>query len=121
MGPPGEDVAKAAIIGGSLENDKGDPTDVKQFLRWELRRSHRAPGHRDPEVAVPQGLNVRRRVDAPGCRVYNRLRFFDIESLSPFFSRVSELHAKVAELVDALDLGSSGATRESSSLSFRTS
>ena len=29
-------------------------------------------------------------------------------------------HAKVAELVDALDLGSSGATRESSSLSFRT-
>ena len=29
--------------------------------------------------------------------------------------------AKVAELVDALDLGSSGATRESSSLSFRTS
>ncbi len=29
-------------------------------------------------------------------------------------------HAGVAELVDALDLGSSGATRESSSLSFRT-
>ena len=29
------------------------------------------------------------------------------------------LFAKVAELVDALDLGSSGATRESSSLSFR--
>ena len=28
--------------------------------------------------------------------------------------------AKVAELVDALDLGSSGATLESSSLSFRT-
>ena len=28
--------------------------------------------------------------------------------------------AKVAELVDALDLGSSGATCESSSLSFRT-
>ncbi len=28
--------------------------------------------------------------------------------------------AKVAELVDALDLGSSGASRESSSLSFRT-
>ena len=28
--------------------------------------------------------------------------------------------AKVAKLVDALDLGSSGATRESSSLSFRT-
>ena len=31
------------------------------------------------------------------------------------------LHAKVAELVDAQDLGSCGATRESSSLSFRTS
>ena len=29
-------------------------------------------------------------------------------------------YAKVAELVDALDLGSSGGTRESSSLSFRT-
>jgi hypothetical protein len=28
--------------------------------------------------------------------------------------------AKVAELVDALDLGSCGVTRESSSLSFRT-
>ncbi len=28
--------------------------------------------------------------------------------------------ARVAKLVDALDLGSSGATRESSSLSFRT-
>ncbi len=32
----------------------------------------------------------------------------------------STLFAKVAELVDALDLGSSGATCESSSLSFRT-
>jgi hypothetical protein len=30
------------------------------------------------------------------------------------------LKANVAELVDALDLGSSGVTRESSSLSFRT-
>ena len=29
-------------------------------------------------------------------------------------------HAKVAELVDALVLGASGETRESSSLSFRT-
>ena len=32
----------------------------------------------------------------------------------------STLFAKVAELVDALDLGSSGATCESSNLSFRT-
>ena len=30
------------------------------------------------------------------------------------------LYARVAELVDALDLGSSGVTRESSSLSSRT-
>ena len=35
-------------------------------------------------------------------------------------SRQRCLLAKVAELVDALDLGSSGVTRESSSLSFRT-
>ena len=32
----------------------------------------------------------------------------------------NEPRANVAELVDALDLGSSGVTRESSSLSFRT-
>lgn len=31
------------------------------------------------------------------------------------------IYARVAELVDALDLGSSGATRGSSSLPFRTS
>ena len=31
-----------------------------------------------------------------------------------------KFQANVAELVDALDLGSSGVTRESSSLSFRT-
>ena len=33
---------------------------------------------------------------------------------------VADSYAKVAELVDALALGASGATRESSSLSFRT-
>ena len=33
---------------------------------------------------------------------------------------IPNLFAKVAELVDALDLGSSGVTLESSSLSFRT-
>ena len=32
----------------------------------------------------------------------------------------ADSYAKVAELVDALALGASGATRESSSLSFRT-
>lgn len=36
------------------------------------------------------------------------------------FSGEPRLIARVAELVDALDLGSSGVTRESSSLSFRT-
>ncbi len=34
--------------------------------------------------------------------------------------KLEENSAKVAELVDALDLGSSAARRESSSLSFRT-
>ena len=34
--------------------------------------------------------------------------------------RLYDENARVAELVDALDLGSSGVTRESSSLSFRT-
>jgi hypothetical protein len=36
------------------------------------------------------------------------------------FAFKATVHAKVAELVDALDLGSCGVTRESSSLSFRT-
>ena len=44
--------------------------------------------------------------------------------LAKFFSHViiapPEKRAKVAELVDALDLGSSASRRESSSLSFRT-
>jgi hypothetical protein len=39
---------------------------------------------------------------------------------SRLFRKPCERDAKVAELVDALDLGSSGVTRESSSLSFRT-
>ena len=34
---------------------------------------------------------------------------------------LTKLQANVAELVDALDLGSSGVTREGSSPSFRTS
>ena len=46
-------------------------------------------------------------------------------SYQPYFNYESgslseDIYARVAELVDALDLGSSGATRESSSLSFRT-
>src|SRR5690606_27302660 len=39
---------------------------------------------------------------------------------NPTRPTIFRFKAKVAELVDALDLGSSGATRESSSLSFRT-
>ena len=38
----------------------------------------------------------------------------------PWISDTPVTIAKVAELVDALDLGSSGATRGSSSLPFRT-
>ena len=41
--------------------------------------------------------------------------------LKKLFAQAQSVIAKVAELVDALDLGSSGVTRESSSLSFRTS
>ena len=42
-------------------------------------------------------------------------------SIVPVVDALDSGVANVAELVDALDLGSSGATRESSSLSFRTS
>ncbi len=59
-------------------------------------------------LAVPASLGVR----------YN-------SAVSPYsigqaISRYEAEIAKVAELVDALDLGSSAARRESSSLSFRT-
>ena len=40
---------------------------------------------------------------------------------APGCTGARKARAKVAELADALDLGSSGETRESSSLSFRTS
>lgn len=43
----------------------------------------------------------------------------DLYKINLLFDNSTQF-AKVAELVDALDLGSSGATRESSSLSFRT-
>ena len=45
--------------------------------------------------------------------------FYSIFSI-PEIVYNDRLFAKVAELVDALDLGSSGATRGSSSLPFRT-
>jgi hypothetical protein len=44
-------------------------------------------------------------------------RFIDLGGTLDF---LPGLNARVAELVDALDLGSSAARRESSSLSFRT-
>jgi hypothetical protein len=57
--------------------------------------------------------------------IYNEnLRFITKDHLSLYKTELlidnPTLIAKVAELVDALDLGSSGATCESSSLSFRT-
>jgi hypothetical protein len=57
-------------------------------------------------------------------RVQRRISY---NVVSPMRGRPGRQHrlaahgtAKVAELADALDLGSSGETRESSSLSFRT-
>ncbi len=52
---------------------------------------------------------------AAGWLRVNRLFGIMAACADPFAAR-----AKVAELVDALALGASGATRESSSLSFRT-
>ena len=54
----------------------------------------------------------------------NKRVFFAIMSgwtvVTGFHSQAGLGQAKVAELVDAQDLGSCGVTRESSSLSFRT-
>jgi hypothetical protein len=54
-----------------------------------------------------------------GCPVYFPISSGYYEALGSL-ALASCLLARVAELVDALDLGSSGVTRESSSLSFRT-
>ena len=64
------------------------------------------------------------RVLAPKFRVFTASRYnvhigYPVTGLG-VPSRRTAGFANVAELVDALDLGSSGATRESSSLSFRT-
>ncbi len=63
-------------------------------------------------MKTPGGLHT-------GCRSLD-----GVAKSAPFFVGVGGdlggRRAKVAELVDALDLGSSGVTRESSSLSFRT-
>ena len=53
-------------------------------------------------------------------RIAPPLRGIKDSSDSPRVSKSLAQAAKVAELVDALDLGSSVARRESSSLSFRT-
>ncbi len=64
----------------------------------------------------------------PRCQRLNLIEsFLEIPDFHPIISRYTkqltreaDSYAKVAELVDALGLGPSGATRESSSLSFRT-
>ncbi len=61
-------------------------------------------------------------ISVPG-RALSCILVFNVNRLRrAFFAFRSEPYplARVAELVDALDLGSSGVTRESSSLSFRT-
>ena len=61
--------------------------------------------------------NSSNRTGAPP--VDNPMALVDDAPASPLYRRVQP-RAKVAELVDALVLGTSGVTRESSSLSFRT-
>ena len=66
-----------------------------------------------------------RRGETSAARSPNNRRIFVIMSgwtaVSGFQGQAGLGQAKVAELVDAQDLGSCGVTRESSSLSFRTS
>ena len=50
----------------------------------------------------------------------NRYANFTLASVGGKSDAIIRALAKVAELVDALDLGSSASRRESSSLSFRT-
>ena len=67
--------------------------------------------HRSPHIFVfPEGIRT-------GDTSYGRMAL--IRVLIQYSSFIV-LNARVAELVDALDLGSCGVTRESSSLSFRT-
>jgi hypothetical protein len=73
----------------------------------------------EPRVVIPVVVGSSPIVH-PISEVIPRLRFhLSLYKISLLFDN-STLFAKVAELVDALDLGSSGVTRESSSLSFRT-
>ena len=86
-----------------LRGTAGRGLESKVLFRWQKRCDPQSSG---PTVC-DAGLPVRsQRSGYPGPRHGSDCR--------------RPRQAKVAELVDALDLGSSGATRESSSLSFRT-
>ena len=69
-----------------------------------------------PYISALKPLNTHHEVKQAGVKSAG-LGSGDVIILTTVFSLIS---AKVAELVDALDLGSSAARRESSSLSFRT-
>ena len=76
----------------------------------------------EPRVVIPVVVGSSPIVHPSLSLVLNRLipRFIlNLYKMAILFNN-STLFAKVAELVDALDLGSSGVTCESSSLSFRT-
>ena len=84
----------------------------------------------DAPHAIPRhGLSSGRRRRRTSSRARGAVRLISY-NVSPTHGRQAwrawsvrgarQVRAKVAELVDALDLGSSGETRESSSLSFRT-
>ncbi|KTC95903.1 hypothetical protein Lfee_2265 [Legionella feeleii] len=76
----------------------------------------------EPRVVIPVVVGSSPIVHP---RLQSRLAILSLRFILSLYKTVilfdnSTLFAKVAELVDALDLGSSGVTRESSSLSFRT-
>lgn len=76
----------------------------------------------EPRVVIPVVVGSSPIVHP---RLHSQLAILSLRFILSLYKTVilfdnSTLFAKVAELVDALDLGSSGATRESSSLSFRT-
>ncbi|KTC65439.1 hypothetical protein Lade_0097 [Legionella adelaidensis] len=76
----------------------------------------------EPRVVIPVVVGSSPIVHPSKSKIMNCLTSRFILSLykTIILFNNSTLFAKVAELVDALDLGSSGVTRESSSLSFRT-
>jgi hypothetical protein len=76
----------------------------------------------EPRVVIPVVVGSSPIVHPKISRIKHSFMYRLILSLykSELLFNNSTLFAKVAELVDALDLGSSGVTCESSSLSFRT-